>query len=178
MNELIPKEELGKPLSTGSGDFKPFPMLPELEPLEAVISAVEYQYKLFKGAKEPVLRKDGSTMTDSSRNTIYKKEFKITFDLKDYQLTNGNPRHVWLNVGASLHEKARLTKLLTKLNIDYLTLKTPIEICMALNGKKIKLQVGNKEVNGKVYQNVIIETIKPLEGKSIETNVDDIQWEE
>ena len=151
--------ELNKPLKSQQVDLPP---LPELEPLEAVISKVEFKADEFKGKPVYITDQNKVNILDSEGNPIPRKIFNITFDFKEYKIKNNEPRKAWLKVGASFNEKAKLPKLLEALRLKVSENPTPNEIITLLSGLNIKLQLKNNPKDGKIYQNIIFDTIRPL----------------
>lgn len=144
----------------GQKERQPLPLLPELEKITAEIAEVKLQYAVFAGkpvyildqqTQKPILDKDG--------NPIQKKEFQITFNLKDYHLSNGEPRKQWLKVGASWNDKSKLKKLCKTLGFDW-ELITPKLIVDSLLEVIVSFQLVNKESNGKIYQNINFDSIR------------------
>lgn len=168
-----------------SSEKKPLELLPELEPLEGVISLVRYQQVVFLGVPQFLTNQDTKeNILDKSGNKIPKKEFHITVDLKGFDLSNGKPRNVWIQLGASLGEKAKLPKFLANLGISVGKDSKAKDIIDALTGVSIKLQVVNKIKEDKsISQKVVIETVRASSKKketkqSSIADLDAVQWEE
>jgi len=179
MNEM-PESELDKKL--GTKEKKQFPLLPELTMLQAKIETVKYEFAMFEGKQQYVTDyKTKEVIYDKSGQPIPRKEFSISFALKEHSLDNGNPRKCWLRVGASLGEKSKLTKLLGVLDVKLVD-PTPKDIIRELEGMDVKFQLVNKTGNDRIiYQNVNFDSVRKVivaeEGKKT-IDVNDIQWKD
>jgi hypothetical protein len=152
-------DDLNRPLKSPKTDL---PLLPELEPLEATITEVEFKTDEFKGKTVYLTNDNKETILDGDGNPIPRKIFNVTVSYKSHLLSNGTARKSWLKLGASMNEKAKLPKLIDALKIKISDNPTPKEIIDALKGFQVKLQLKNNEGNdGKVYQNIIFDTIRP-----------------
>lgn len=175
-NKQIPQAEFHKSLSAPKMKL---PLLPELEMMEAEITSVIYQYSFFGGKPNYITNENKELVLDANGQPIQKKEFAITFALKDFTLNDGKPRKQWLRLGASLNEKAKLKKFLTLLGCDIPTL-TPQLIIDLLTGTKVKFQLVNKPDDaGNIWQNINFDSIR-LVAKA-DKNVKepaDVVWEE
>jgi len=144
----IPPEDLDKPLSKG-GDLPPLELLPAREWLGARIVDVEYRVCMFNGQVQYMTKKDeaGAEIQILDRETqqpIPRREFYMTFEFHQYELPNKSPRKAWLQLGASLGEKAHLpTFLFNVLGANY-NVDTPQSVVSALKGKEVRLQLKNK----------------------------------
>lgn len=165
MNEkrmAVTEEELTKPLPSG-GEMKDLELLPDREWLKAEIKDVKLQISYYNN--KPVTKKDknDNEILDENGEPIYRREFAITFALKDYKLPNDEPRKVWLNLTASLGKQAKLPKFLESVfgQIEYDGL-TPKQIIDNLKHiKRVKLQMQNRTSKaGKVYQMPVYDAIR------------------
>jgi len=144
----IPKDEYSKPLNKG-GDLPPLELLPAREWLGARIVDVEYRICMYNGQIQYMTKKDDATgddiqILDKEGNPIARREFYMTFEFHNYSLPNKSPRKAWLQLGASLGEKAHLpTFLYNVLGADYST-ETPQDVVSALKGAEVRLQLKNK----------------------------------
>lgn len=177
--QQIPDEELDQPLP--ANNKTPLELLPELTMLEAKITDIKYQYKMYNGAQVyKVDAKQQPILIDGQK--IPKKEFKITFDLKDYKLSNGNPRNAWLNVDSGIWEDkktgkiGKLLALFRYLNIE-LNKDMPVkQIQSILLGRSVRFQMINKP-SGK--QAISFDTIRPVDEATTKVvSPEDIAWEE
>lgn len=151
-------DDLNKPLKQPQQDL---PLLPELEPLDATITDVEYKTDEFKGKTVYLTNENKETILDNDGNPIPRKIFNVTCSFKAYTLANGTARKSWLKLGASMNEKAKLPKLLEALKLKVSSNPTPREIIDLLKGVDIKLQLKNNTKDSKTYQNIIFDTIRP-----------------
>jgi len=145
---------------------KPFPFLPEREWLDGRIDKVEYEYVYFKGQMQYLLNKDKEPVIDAeTQEQIPRRQFNIMILLNNYQLPNGEPRRVWIKLGASLGGKAHLPQFLLNMGMGELN-PTPQDIIDFLQDMDVKLQLATKksETGGNDYQQVIWDSVKPLEG--------------
>jgi hypothetical protein len=174
-------DDLDKPL--GRSDKKQFPLLPELTMIDGKITDVKLDYVMFKGEYQYVTDMNTKErILDSFGEPIKRKEFTITFALPAYSLPNGEPRKTWLRLGLSLNEKSKLTKFLKAINLK-ITNPTPRMIIDSLTGQNVKFQLANKPgADGKIYQNIVFETIRPAQEKQTEVvamkDLKDIDWKE
>src|SRR5690242_2629395 len=101
-----------KPLK--KNQFPPQPLLPHREWLEGIIVDGKYQYVRFNGKIQYVTNKDTKeNILDADDKPIPRTEFMFTIDLKHYEMKGGGklegqPRKVWLRLGASLGKNAQL----------------------------------------------------------------------
>ena len=167
----IPPEELDKPLSKGGGDLPPLELLPAREWLGAKLVDVEYRICMFNGKVQYMTKKIEGTdeeeqILDKENNPIPRREFYMTFEFHQYELPNGLPRKAWLQLGASLGEKAHLpTFLYNVLGKDYV-IETPTDVVSMLKGVEVKLQLKNKPNKDKdkpPSQRVVYDAVERLD---------------
>jgi hypothetical protein len=148
----IPDEDYKKPLSKG-GDLPPLELLPAREWLGAKIVSVEYRVCQFNGKIQYMTKKEYDEtekkeveiqILDKEGDPIPRREFYITFEFHTYTLPNGSPRKAWLQIGASLGDKAHLPTLLYNILGENYVIDTPQDVIDGLQGKDIKLQLKNK----------------------------------
>lgn len=152
--------DMNKPIPKGR-NLPPLELLPEREWLNAKITEVVYQQAVFMGKPAFLTDKDKNLVLDNDDKPIPNMEFKITFALSNHSLHNGDPRRAWLNMGASLGKKAKLVKFCANMKINTDGEFTPQTFIEATKGKEVKLQMANVEKEGKTYQNVVFDAVKP-----------------
>lgn len=156
--ERPPEGDYDKPMP----QQKPLPFLPDREWLKGRISKVEYEYVYFGGQLQYVTDKDQQPIIDEvTGEQIPRRQFQIEVMLNDHSLPNGDPRRVWIRLGASLGPKAHLPQFLSNLKCPKVD-PTPKEVIEYLQEKDIKLQVANKvsQESGKEYQQVVWDSVK------------------
>jgi hypothetical protein len=153
-----PRDDFNRPLPKQA----PLPMLPEREWLKGRISKVEYEYVYFNNQIQYVTDKDGQPILDEAGEQIPRRQFMIEILLNEFNLPNGDPRRVWLRLGASMGGKAHLPQFLLNLEMEELN-PTPKDIIDFLNERDVKFQLANKisQSSGKEYQQVIWDSVKP-----------------
>ena len=170
----IPEGEYKKPLSKG-GDLPPLELLPAREWLGAIIICVEYRVCMFNGQVQYMTKKEFDEnegkevevqiLDRETQLPIPRREFYITFEFHNFSLPNGNPRKAWLQLGASLGEKAHLpTFLFNVLGADY-NVDTPEGIVSALRGTEVRLQLKNKpnkDLSKPPSQRVVFDAVERL----------------
>jgi len=168
----VSQAELEKPVSKGGGDLPPLEQLPTREWLNATIKGVEYRTSMFNGQVQYMTKKEFDetegkevevAILNDDGEKIERREFSFTFDLKDYQLPNGKPRNCWLQLGASLGEKAHLPTFLYNTLGHDAEVETPKAIIDALTGLPVKLQLANKMRKDKTlppYQKVVYDAVE------------------
>lgn len=161
-------EDIDQPMNSG-GDFKPLALLPEREWLFARIADVKYVYVMFNGVRQTVKDQNKNEILVDGK-PIERKQFKITFEFKHYQLDNGKPRKQWLQIGASLNLKANLPLFLFNLGFNAKEGETtPSQIVGMIKGMEVKLQLVNKPVKdklGEFKQRVVWDAVKSVDLKT------------
>ena len=180
MNQERPpvnEEELNKPVSKGGGDLPPLEQLPTREWLSATIKEVEYRTTMFNGQVQYMTKKEFDeaegkevevAILDDNGEKIPRREFSFTFDFKDYQLPNGNPRNCWLQLGASLGDKAHLPTFLYNTLGHDADVETPQKIIDSLTGLPVRLQLKDKLRKDKTlppYQQVVYDAVEAAGNK-------------
>ncbi len=157
----IPRDDFDKPLGSDLPERQPLDLLPDREWLRAEIASVRYQYSMFNNKVQYYTNQDGEEILDEEGKRIPRREFEITFELKDFDLPNGKPRNAWLRMSASKGDKAHLPVFLFNMGIQ--DAYTPQDVIDRLTGANVLIQVANKPNmdNTKVYQNVIYGADKP-----------------
>jgi hypothetical protein len=143
----------------------PLELLPEGEWLLGTIDNVESRQKVYNNKLQFVSDpKTGEDIIDVSGNKIPIYEWNFTIRLKDFALSNGKPRHIWMCLRESLSDRAALPSVFmtltgkTLLEIPGIKAKTDM-----LAGMNIKFQVKNtkgKKDPSKTYQKVIDDMIR------------------
>ena len=147
------------------GNFAALPLLPDDVFLEGNISDVTYRTKVFNGAIQYVTDKNNQKVVDAMGNPIPQKEFAVTIELKNYSLSNGQPRRLWINAGKSRKDSSKLMTLLHSLQIPVNENTTPREIESALKstgGVKFMLETVTK--GGKQKQAILLTKIRRTNG--------------
>ena len=160
--QQVNPEDFNAPLPKGGGDLPPLEMLPDREWLQAKISDVKFQYSYFNNQPQYMTDKDDNQILDSNGLPIKRKEFKVTFSMKGYELSNGNPRNSWLTMGASMGEKAHLPKFLDNvglINEDVSSAQMVIDKLINLNVQLQLKNVTKKDGSGQ-YQMVVWDAVK------------------
>ncbi len=161
----VPADDYDKPVGSDMPERKPLELLPEREWLNAKIVKVDYQYAMFNNKVQYITDGDDNPILDENDQPIPRKEFKLTFEFKNYLLPNNAPRKTWLQMSASFNDKANLPVFLNNvLGAEYP--KTPTEIISALNEAHVKLQLQNKPNKDAAklpYQNVIYDAVKTID---------------
>lgn len=159
MNEEITDKDLTTPLNR---PMKEFPLLPEREWLKAKIDKVDYRIAQFQGKTQYLTDQEQNPILDKAGEPIPRKEFNITFILKDYQIDNGSPRKAWLRLGASLGKGANLPTFLINMRVAGSESTTPQDIILDLEGQDVEFQLANKPREGKQpFQVVLFDTVRP-----------------
>lgn len=174
----IPREDYGKPIPKG-GDLPPLELLPEREWLFAKILKVEYRVVVFNNKVQNLTRKDEDTGQDieiideESGLPIPRREFNITFQMHDYYLPNQDPRKTWLQIGASLGEKAHLPTLLYNTIGAEAVVDTPEVLISGLEGMEVRLQLKNKpnkkDASKPPYQQVVYDAVQSVDKQMAQT---------
>ncbi len=170
----VPVDDYDKPVGSNMPERKPLELLPEREWLEAKIVKVVYQYAMFNNKMQYITDMDDQPILDENDQPIPRKEFNITFELKDYFLPNNEPRKAWLRMSASFGDKANLPIFLTSILGNYPD--TPGEIISGLEGVSVKLQLQNKPNKDKTkqpYQNVIFDAVKVADSDQADSGQND-----
>lgn len=162
--EQINPREYDRPIP--KNELPPLEFFPEREWLDAKVESVEYRYVYRKGYIQYLQNSNKEDILDDDGEKIPRKEFNITFVMLNYELPNGDPRKGWLSLGASMSDRAYLPKVLKKFGNDHDD-PTPQQIIDTFAGKDVRFQVANKvsEANGKEYQNIIWDSVKPASQK-------------
>ena len=152
-------EEYDKPLPKP----KPLPFLPEREWLKGRINKADYGYVYFKGQIQYLTDQNKEPVLDADGQMIERRQFEIEIYLNDYNLPNGEPRRVWLKLGASLGPKAHLPQFLRNMGLEVEGNPTPQEIVDYLKDLDVKFQLATKhsDSSGNDYQQVIWDSVKP-----------------
>ena len=164
MTNEIPKppaEELDEPMRTIT--LPPLPDFPNREWLSAVIVEVEYEYANFNGKIQYLEDKDKNQILDENDQPQPRKQFKITYEMVDYELPNGAPRKAWLHLGLSFGPRAKLPGYLAEFPIivDHDNLPTPKEIIELLKGKHVFIQFANiTDESGEIKQRLVKDAIQ------------------
>ncbi len=178
----ISKEEYEKPLAKG-GDLPPLELLPTRDWLGARIVDVEYRVNMYNGQVQYMTTKDDATgeetqLLDNEGNPRPRKEIYMTFEFHNYTLPNGSPRKAWLQLGATLGDKAHLpTFLYNVLGADYV-IDTPKDVVEALKGVEVRLQLKNKPNKDKdkpPSQRVVYDAVERLDAPQTTAPADPIK---
>ena len=115
---------------------------------------------------------------DKDDKPIPRREFYMTFEFHQYNLPNGSPRKSWLQLGASLGEKAHLpTFLYNVLGKDYV-IETPTDVVGKLKGAEVRLQLKNKPNKDKdkpPSQRVVYDAVERLDAPQTTAPADPIK---
>ena len=139
-SEQVPKDELNKPIPKRS--LPPLPDLPDREWLAATVADVEYVRAMFNGQIQYLTDKEKNPILGEDDQPIERRQFKITYEMKDYTLPNGGPRKGWLQLGCSWGKNAKLPKYLKKVGFKYdeNDMPTPAELIKFLKGQHVFIQ--------------------------------------
>ena len=139
-SEQVPKDELNKPIPKRS--LPPLPDLPDREWLAATVADVEYIRAMFNGQIQYLTDKEKNPILGEDDQPIERRQFKITYEMKDYTLPNGGPRKGWLQLGCSWGKNAKLPKYLKKVGFKYdeNDMPTPAELIKFLKGQHVFIQ--------------------------------------
>lgn len=179
----IPDDELDKEVP--SREAPPLEFYPEREWLSALVDNVDYRYVYRNGQQQYVTNAKQEQVLDEDGNPIPRKEFNLTFLMKDYFLPNGEPRKAWLSLGASMSERAHLPQVLEQFGFTKDN-PTPNQIKSVFNGVEVRFQVANKkrERDGKPYQVVIWDTLRPIPkeddpgSQKVDADGNPVAWDE
>jgi hypothetical protein len=156
--ERPPRDDYGRPLPKQ----RPLPDLPDREWLRGRISKVEYEFVYFNNQIQYLTTQAGEQILDEVTGApIPRRQFVIDIELHDHRLPNGDPRRVWLRLGASMGGLAHLPQFLVNMGME-IPDPTPDDIIAFLDGVEVKIQMANRtSKTGKAYQQVIWDSAKP-----------------